>query len=297
MILIALAVAALGAVYVSNSYGYTTTSTAWNGLADFTSEMHVKPMSNLSSLSSMNSSTSALFMAQPVISFSHADSLSIKGFLSRGGLLIIGANNGTTNELLSSLGISLQLSSTNVFDPVLNYGLQTEPLMSNAINGTVSLRNSIVFNSPVALNFTGGTSVLHSTSAFSYARLSGLTVTRSYPMIASVAVGNGTLVLMSTPSIFLNEFFNIYGNHNFISSLVGSRASYIDTSHWSVPLLTIWQEQLLSRFTYRTIAIFESTLITALIIVLELMSGIFLNRRIQRVPKKKEPKPALEVNY
>ena len=54
MILIALAVAALGAVYVSNSYGYTTTSTAWNGLADFTSEMHVKPMSNLSSVSSMN---------------------------------------------------------------------------------------------------------------------------------------------------------------------------------------------------------------------------------------------------
>jgi hypothetical protein len=290
IIILAIAIAAIGAVYIPNSYGYTTTSDAWNGLGDFTSNLHVNSISNFGTLSTLNSSKTALFLVQPVKSFTAAESQVLKSYLMKGGLLVVGANNGSANQLLSSMGTGVQISAINVLDPVLNYGQSSELVLTNTVNGQLSLNNAIVLDSPVLLNTSSGVNVLHSSSAFSDATVGNLILRGPLPLIASQQMGNGTIVVIGTPGPLLNAYFDVYGNQQFIASLVGSRTAYIDTSHWSVPLLTIWQNALSSRFSPLTLAITEFLLFAGFLVVFELWAETFIIPRSRRTPIAKTNK-------
>jgi hypothetical protein len=290
MIILALAIAAIGAAYIPNSYGYTSTSNAWNGLGNFTSNLHVHSMSNFGTLSSLNSSRTALFLVQPVKSFSAAESQLLKSYLMKGGLLVVSANNGSTNQLLASMGIGVQISTINVLDSVLNYGQPSELLLANAVNGQISLNNAIVLDSPVLLNTSAGVKVLYSSSAFSYATVGNSILHGPLPMIVSERVGNGTIVVMGTPGPLLNAYFGVYGNQQLISSLIGSRTAYIDTSHWSVPLLTIWQNALASGFSSLTLPLAMFLLVAGLLVAFELWAETVIIPRHGQTPAAKTNK-------
>lgn len=262
LIVISLALVLVSPAYLSNSYGYTTTSGNWNGLRNFTSEMQAHPMENLVSLGSLNPNTSALFIIQPVKSFSQEQISSVKGFISAGGLVVLAANNGSANQLLSSMGVDIQLTDYAVLDSVLNYGRVSQPILSNLTGVQVSLNSSLVLDSPMALELSGSAQALSYSSSFAYARNStGPNLPGSYALIALEHIGNGSILVVGTPGPLLNAFFNVYGNHAFFESLVGSRNSFIDTSHWRIPLLTIWQDELGAFVSIRILNLLEYSLI------------------------------------
>lgn len=244
---------------------------------------------NSTSLRSLsNPSESAFFIIQPGLPFSPQEEISIESFVSSGGLLIIAANNGTANQLLSSIGSAVYLSNLTIVDAAFNYGQVAIPIVTNISSTDVPLGDSLVLDRPVLINFTStNANAISYSSNFSYlGNVKHSSVSGPFPVVAMQKIGAGELLLISSPGPLLNSFFDVFGDHVFFSNLVGSRISYIDVAHWKVPfLLPILQQFLNSALSGKMLGIniFNFSLYTLIALLVAItMSMIFVTLRSKR---------------
>ena len=174
----------------------------------------------------------------------------IQAFLDRGGTVLVAEDRRTeTNQLLTNLGVQARIDGEPLRDPRQYYRNPAAPVITDiSTNSTLGETDQFTLNRGTVLRSTDGTAIAN-TSEFSYLDQNGneqldrSEPLRSYPVLASERVSNGRVLVLSDPSVFINQMIERDGNRAFLDQLIASN-DYImlDYSHspGTTPAIEFW---------------------------------------------------------
>ncbi len=166
----------------------------------------------------------------------------IRGFLARGGTLVVAEDVGTTgNELLAAVGATARVNGTLLRDERYNYRSPAMPIARNVTTNESLIRGvnrlTLNFGSTVEPG-DGNTTVLVRSSEFAYldtndnGELDDSERLDSRPVATVEPVGQGRVVVVSDPSVFINSMLERSNNRRFGRNLVeGGDRLLLDFSH------------------------------------------------------------------
>lgn len=260
----------IGVGAISNN-DYSIYNQGWNGLSTLRDNVEsmgyqVKPL--LSSVSSINriNEPAILLAIGPRLFYDPIASTAMIDFLSAGGGLLVADDFGSANFLLTFSGVvgpsfsGQMMLDTGSFDK--NCALPViRDFASHPITQGVS---AIELNFPTAIGGGGFTPLAMTTTSSwldadrDYEYDSG-EYTGPFAVIGTVQQGNGSVVLVSDPSVFNNDMIGRQDNarfaENVISWLTGGNTSILivfDEGHLSWPLDSpiLFFGTILSRINY-----------------------------------------------
>ncbi len=271
---------------IKTSAEFSMFNTKWNGCSEFAKlladrEKLIPVMYPYNSVE-FGKSTGTLIIIGPDMDFSSLEAEEVKKFLERGGTLFIADDFGTANSLLEKLGVKARFSNqplkdifyikraefpvvVRIEDPELAVGV--EKLTLNVPSAIVGAEGEV---------FTSKVSVVGNSM-------------RSYPILAELKYGNGRIILLSDPSILINDMFE--ENRQFIENLIGNLGStfYFDEAHHSdfnpYSITTVYIHRELDRG--KAFQIFVA--VAALAVFIE--SGIarkIINSLVRLLPRREE---------
>ncbi|MGC8542621.1 MAG: DUF4350 domain-containing protein [Vulcanisaeta sp.] len=142
-------------------------------------------------------------------------------YVSGGGrLVIMGGVNTQANELLRELGIGSRFTDAVIEDPVMNAINPSFPLAFTINNSVLPMNASVIaMEEAVAIRVNDpGAVVLAETSPFSrVGNQSG-----PFPVVVAVPLGRGYVILVSSPTPFMNSLIGYADNANFLRDLCGN---------------------------------------------------------------------------
>jgi hypothetical protein len=220
---------------------FSTYNPDWNGgvqTREFLSENHqVIVMPVRSDLASFGPNETAFIILGPSGNFSENDIYTIRKFVESGGLLVLGDDFGSGNELLNNLTTSVSFSNMLLQDDVNFWKNSTFPVAATSI---VNVSN-ITMNYATSLVITG-TSIKVLAITSSFGRISKNESERgqqgSYPVIAHFSYGKGEIVAVADPSIFINSMLPMEENNLLLEELVGNRTTVIFDEMGRMPPLS-----------------------------------------------------------
>ncbi len=140
--------------------------------------------------------------------YSETESKEIRDFIERGNIVVLADDGGSGNQLLSSISGGIRIAGGNLSSADRYYDDPSTPLAFPRTNDTLTQGIAkIVLNRPAFLE--GGIPVF-STSLLSWVdenrdgRLSSGESLGRYHVVAREEMGNGSLYVISDPSIFIN---------------------------------------------------------------------------------------------
>lgn len=209
----------------------------WNGTGDISDDYRVQPLDSLADLPP--SPASATLVAIPYQDYSPPELEQLRDFVSRGGRLILADDYGYGNRVLEYLGLEARFTGQVLLDPLVNYKnryfpriihLQPDPLTANTDN--------LVFNHATGLAGITAGNTLALSSSFSFLDSDGDGARGDdepagpLPVISRHEIGEGQVILVADPSLFINGMDNIAENNNFIRNIAATTSAlYIDQSH------------------------------------------------------------------
>ncbi|MHA1835504.1 MAG: DUF4350 domain-containing protein [Candidatus Odinarchaeia archaeon] len=210
---------------------YSMYNTNWNGVSTFRSVLEengyqVKPV--ISSLSSINRITesSVLVIIGPSSFYDPLASTSIIDYLNKGNNVIIADDFGAASEILLFLGLSCSFSGQLLLDAGSYDKNVSLPIITSFSSHEIFQEvNSIQFNYATAIAGSGFTSLAQTTPLSwldqnsNYQYDEGETI-GPFTVIASVNYGNGTIILISDPTIFNNDMITRADNLQFALNLI-----------------------------------------------------------------------------
>jgi len=224
---VTLLVLPLAVPVIKTSAEFSMFNTNWDGCSEFAKILarsgELVPVMysyNTIKLSKLNG---VLLIIGPSIDFSQQEAEEVKTFLKNGGVLFIADDFGMANSLLAKLNVSARFSTKPLQDifyskraefPVvvrIAPELPTNRLVLNIPSVIVGVKEGEVFSSKVSIV---GKNM------------------RSYPIMAEIKYGKGKIILLSDPSILINDMFK--ENKQFTENLVkylGSGPFYFDEAH------------------------------------------------------------------
>ncbi|MCZ7355890.1 MAG: DUF4350 domain-containing protein [Candidatus Methanoperedens sp.] len=216
--------------FSENGEDFSTYNPDWNGatkIKDLISENHtVISMPARQDLTLLKPNGSALVVLGPRSNFSEKDIEIIQKFVRSGGLLVLSDDFGTGNQLLNRLTTSVSFSGLLLQDDVSFWKNSTLAVVKANIENV----SNITLNYPTSLVITNGSiSVLANTSRFSWLSKNDSRWAQSdreresYPVIADLAFGQGKIVVISDPSIFINSMLPMQDNRLLLGKLVEER--------------------------------------------------------------------------
>ena len=145
----------------------------------------------------------------------------LMNFTRSGGTLVI-LDNGQYfgNYILSVMNVSARFSGYIVIDPILDYVNEHLPiaLISSKFINVIGTQYVLLDNSSyILLLGSGDYTVIAKTSIFS---VSGNN-SGPFPVVVLIPYGNGSIILISDPAIFMNSIINKYGNSNLLHWICG----------------------------------------------------------------------------
>ena len=162
---------------------------------------------------------------------SPAEYAAMRGFVERGGRLVVATRDPTAgNEVLGGLGVDVAVAGPLLRD---DYEYLQGPAFP--MTTTTAEHPAVANTTGLALNY--GTALapgeearpLANTSSFSYLDLDGSgtpgpgETLRSRPVVASQQLGDGEVIVVSDPSVFINAMLEHEPNRRFATNLVGDR--------------------------------------------------------------------------
>ena len=251
--IVALVVALSGVLMLSIAYywpvqePYHSLNYGWNGcskIADTTQNTTL-----IFSYDKIPPERALLAIIGPGTEFSKSEGLAIQRFLESGGTVLLADDFGTGNGLLQRLGVAARFSGKPLAD-LLYYDRQWSfPLITDFSPSQVTTNiTTIIMDSPsyIELGNSSQLTVLAMSSTFSFIDMNRgnqpavNTTLNSYPVIASVSVAKGILVMISDPGIFVNEIVDLYDNMRLFRNLlaIGEGSLFLDVAHLSKAPLT-----------------------------------------------------------
>jgi hypothetical protein len=241
----------------------------WNGLSEFYSITNPIRLSQLTDLEVDNVTYSSLFLIGPSTEFTQEEADVIESYISRGGTLILLDDFGTGNQLLGILGLNARFTGQILRDPIFR---DKHSLMPRVIVTNITGVNNIVLNVPSVLVLDAQAKILAYSSPTSYTT----TIIEEYPdrfsqkpIIASLSLGRGSVVLIGDSSIFINSMIN-RGDNKVLLGRLARCSVIIDESHSKPSPLTGIKSVLLmlaSSFQYLEVRYLMVLIIIAVIII------------------------------
>lgn len=185
----------------------------------------------------------ALVIIGPTEEFTQAEGDYVGDFVRAGGILLLADDFGTGNTLLEHMGAACRFSNKLVIDlafqksaefPVC-FDLEEDPMTSNVTSLLLNYPSTVSLNSSVAdgIAWTSIASWMDENED----RMQDWGEPRGpFCILARESLGNGTLILLSDPSVLINGMQEYMSNKIFAENLVevvssGSETVLFDESH------------------------------------------------------------------
>jgi len=216
---------------IKTSAEFSMFNTKWNGCSKFAKLLaergKVIPIMYPYNSVKLSKLDGVLIVIGPDVDFSSLEAEEVKRFLENGGILFIADDFGTANSLLEKLGVKARFSTQPLKD--IFYSKRAEfPVVVRIKDPELAVDvEKITLNIPSAI--VGGKGEVFSSKV----SVVGKNM-RSYPIMAEIKYGKGRIIMLSDPSILINDMFE--ENRQFIENLVeylGAKTFYFDEVHHS----------------------------------------------------------------
>lgn len=225
----------------TNNLEFSKFNTGWNGTSHFfsiTNRYTSHEVYDLSSLSDIRNAT--LLIIAPKNPFSAEQSINYQEFLNAGNTIILADDFGTGNSLLKGIGSHISIikgiltSADRAYnDPymVITYPITKNHTLLDGIDSlTLDKAATLLYGEPMV-----------SSSLFSWIdkdedqEITKREILGKYTVVSYEKIGNGEIIVISDPSIFINSMTepSSQGNNNkFIANMLMLNPSlYIDQTN------------------------------------------------------------------
>jgi hypothetical protein len=220
----------------SNNLEFSRYNDGWNGTSSFFSDLdrhHVGMVADPKELGSFRNTTLLLVIA-PSRQPTGAELAAYRAFLDRGNTLFLADDFGNGNAILDGIGSRITILDGNLSSIDREYNDPYSVAVYRRANTSIT-KNTVrlVLNHPAALD---GGEPLYMTSVLSWIdetgdkRLTSIDVMGQFPVMAEESVGQGKVVVLSDPSIFINsmqESDQPGDNRNFIRDLTRNNMTVV----------------------------------------------------------------------
>lgn len=234
-------------VATTTTTGFSPYNPDWDGTREFrnlastTGELTVATDTN--QYGAVNPDATTAFVFAPTEKYADADKEAIGRFVQQGGMLVIAdTSDSYGNDLLGAIGASAQFDGRILRDEQHNLQSSALPKVSDTSNHQfVSNVSTLTLNYGTAVEPGESRSILNSSSVSYLSRngtdtLTGETELRSYSVVTVESVGNGTIVTVGDPSIFISSMLDESDNKKFASTILNQRSNVLlDQSHTPSP--------------------------------------------------------------
>ena len=203
-------------------------------------------------------SNSTLLFLGPSKPFSPSEVAVVVSYLSKGGTVVLADDFGTGNGLLEGLGLDVRFSGLLMQDPLFKDRASVMPAAFNFTSSAKGLNlRWVELNYPTVLTGVSGANVLVWSTYFSYVS-AGVTQPSDsstygpFPLMASMRVDKGTLVLISDSSTFINGMYGLGDNAALLRGIVRG-TTVIDESHSIPSTLTMIKEWLVAAYAFLSV--------------------------------------------
>lgn len=247
--LLLVAVSALLAVVLvfaasTSATAFGTYNPAWDGAADLQDAAQAagaEPtvVREVSAYDEVEPGGTVAVVLAPREPYSAAEVASISRFVAEGGTLLVADDFGSrTNRLLTSLGAESRINGSLVRDERHQYRSPAMPVATNVTPHPYTADVEQLTANHASFVEPNGSTVLVRTSGYAYpdrnrsGDLDDGETLGAYPLVTVEPIGNGTLVVASDPSLFINVMLERPGNAAFVRNLFGAHESVVlDYSH------------------------------------------------------------------
>jgi len=184
------------------------------------------------------SATTAIVLA-PDAAYDSTDRERVETFVDDGGTLVVADDFGPNgNQLLADVGATARFDGAMLRDRETNFRQSSFPV-ANSVSAHPTTENvtQLTLNNGTVVEPNGAMPVV-SSSPFSYLdpvgtdELDEETTFRSYPVVTVESVGDGTVIAVSDPSIFINAMLERNDNEVFAENLLTTNEEVLlDSSH------------------------------------------------------------------
>lgn len=212
----------------------------WNGMSVLNSQAEVVPLDSFSNLPASGSGTTLILV--PYEQFSDTELSQLRIYVSSGGTLVLLDDYGYGNQVLAGLGLSMRFIGKPLVDPLFDYKNGQLPKITDfAPLPFTSNVSSVVFNHATALSGISGTTVIASSSSFSFIdennndEFDSEDIAGPLPVAAYTKINTGYIVTVADPSCLINGMISMDDNMLFISNVVSIQGNnpqvFVDQSH------------------------------------------------------------------
>ncbi|WP_224448763.1 DUF4350 domain-containing protein [Haloprofundus salilacus] len=173
------------------------------------------------------SSNTTAFIISPDTRYSAQQTARVQAFVESGGTLVVAEDYGThTNPLLADLGVSARIDGRPLRDEQEYYRSPAMPIATNVSESPFTTGvEQLTLNHGTAISANNST-VLARSSEFSYldttpnGQLDDNETLQERPVIVTEQRGEGRVIVVSDPSIFINSMVNRPGNEQLSRNLL-----------------------------------------------------------------------------
>ncbi len=211
---------------------------SWNGISDAASAAGATPLASLAALPPVPLGTALVLVPYTPLSRPRLEEL--RDYLTEGGTLVLADDFGHGNQLLSILGLTARFSGSMLLDPVFHHESQKLPWIPRIATTPLMMNiESLVFNHATSLANVTSRETLASSSSLSFLDLNGNESLDDgepmgpLPVISRHDFGDGSVILISDPSVLINGMQPLANNSDLVSSITAIAPSrvFIDQSH------------------------------------------------------------------
>jgi len=181
------------------------------------------------------------FVLSPDSEYSEAEAASIERFVRQGGTLVVAEDVGPhSDELLADIGADARFDGARLRDERFYGASPAMPVATNPANGSYATGvNALALNHGTAVAPRNAT-ILVNTSSYAYLDVNGngalddSETLREYPVVTREPLGEGSVVAVGDPSVFINAMIDRRDNRQFARNLVTAHhVRLFDVSHLS----------------------------------------------------------------
>lgn len=236
----------------TSTASFSAYNTAWDGSTNI-EDIASSSQTDLTVATTVDSAyeqsdDSLVVVLSPDQSYTGAEQSQIRQFVVEGGTLLVSDDFGShTAGLLRGVGARSRIDGRLLRDERRFYRTPNFTLASGTKNSTlVAPDQTLTLNHGSALRANGAT-VVATSSEFSYLdtnrnyALDDSEVLRSRPVVTRESIGEGAVLVVSDPSLFINAMSDRTGNRRFIRAVLQTHdRAIVDYSHTeSVPPLFV----------------------------------------------------------
>lgn len=242
--LIAITAVALILAASTSGAAFGAYNPAWDGAADLQSEARTVGAEsdlvlNTTAYGSVQANSTVAVVLSPDRPYTETETTRLRRFVNQGGTLVVAEDFGNhSNGLLAGVGATARFDGSLVRDERYNY---RSPAMLVATNVSahpmVDGVGKLTINHGTVVEPHESRSVAN-TSGYAYLdrnRNDGLDDNESlgtYPVVTTERVGEGRVIVVSDPSLFINAMLDRPGNRRFVHNVFGAHERVLlDYSH------------------------------------------------------------------